>query len=86
MMRSSSGECWAQKSSQKTSWERSEKKASLTSQKFKLNFAIFLGENDLNSEKGGIYESPPDRYVPNSSRAKKRFLFRKAVFPRGSVF
>ena len=30
----------------------------LTGQTFKLNFAIFLGENDLNSEKGGIYESP----------------------------
>ena len=39
-------------------------------QKFKLNFAISLGENDLNSEKGGIYESPPDRYVPSSSPAK----------------
>ena len=34
-----------------------------------LNFAIFRGENDLNSENGGIYESPPDRYVPNSSPA-----------------
>ena len=34
-----------------------------------LNFAIFLGEKDLNSEKRGIYESPPDRYVPNSSPA-----------------
>ena len=32
-------------------------------------FADFLGENDLNSEKGGIYESLPDRYVPSSSSA-----------------
>ena len=31
-------------------------------------FCCFLGENDLNSEKGGIYES---RYVPNSSAEKK---------------
>ena len=30
-------------------------------------FYYFVGETDLNSEKGGIYESPPDRYVPNSS-------------------
>ena len=33
-------------------------------------FCYFLGVNDLNSEKGGIYESPPDRYVPTSSPAK----------------
>ena len=36
---------------------------------FQTEFAIFLGENDLNSEKGSIYESSPDRYVPNSSPA-----------------
>ena len=29
-------------------------------------------ENDLNSEKGGIYESPPDRHVPNSSPANRQ--------------
>ena len=34
-------------------------------------FCFFLGEDDLNSEKGGIYESCPDRYVPNSSPATK---------------
>ena len=34
----------------------------------------FSGENDLNSEKGGIYESPPDCYVPNSSPAKTMSL------------
>ena len=38
-------------------------------QKCKLNFGAFLGENDLNSEKGGTYESPLDRYVPNPSSA-----------------
>ena len=39
-------------------------------QKFKLNFADFLAEHCPNSKKGGTYESPPDRYVPNSSPAK----------------
>ena len=37
-----------------------------------MNFAVFLGplgENGLNSEKGGIYKSPRHRYVPNSSSA-----------------
>ena len=33
-------------------------------------FCDFLGEKTLNSEKGGIYESPPDRCVPNSSPAR----------------
>ena len=35
----------------------------------KLNFADFPGESDPNSEKGGVYEAPPDRYAPNSSSA-----------------
>ena len=34
---------------------------------------MFLGENDMNSEKGGIYESPPDRYVPTSSSAANNY-------------
>ena len=34
-------------------------------------FAVFLGENDLNDEKGFFfYESPPDLYVPSSSLAE----------------
>ena len=37
---------------------------------FQTEFCYFLGQNDLNSEKGGIYESPPDRYVPNTSTPK----------------
>ena len=37
-------------------------------------FCKFVGENNLNSEKGGIYESPPDRYVPNSSPVKNAIL------------
>ena len=38
--------------------------------------------NDPNSEKGGIYESRPDRYVPNSqSRAAKRGCFKRGGFP-----
>ena len=39
----------------------------LAGQKFKLNFANFLGEHEVNSEKRGLYESPPHRYVPSSS-------------------
>ena len=35
-------------------------------------FCYFLGGNDLKSGKGGIYESPPDRYVPNSLSADLR--------------
>ena len=31
----------------------------------------FSRENDLNSEKGGLYESPPDRYVTSSSPTDK---------------
>ena len=34
-------------------------------------FAIFLEENENSEKKGGIYESPPDRYVPNSSHAER---------------
>ena len=40
-------------------------------------FCYFPGEDDPNSEKGGIYESPPDRYVPNSSPANGCVLLKK---------
>ena len=46
-------------------------------QKFARSFgesSCILGENDLNSEKGGIHVSPPDRYVPNSSPANFEIL------------
>ena len=49
----------------KTYWEPSENKASREPLRARNKnwICYFYGENDLNSEKGGIYESPPDRYV-----------------------
>ena len=48
-------------------------------------FCYFLGENDLNSEKGGICESPPDGYVPKSSPARyhsiSQIAYLKLVLP-----
>ena len=46
---------------------------------FQTEFCYFLGEDDLNSENGGIYESPPDRHVPNSSPARSILKSNKAA-------
>ena len=42
----------------------------------------FSRESELNSEKGGIYESPPDRYLPDSSPAKRYLASRDMFFQR----
>ena len=42
------------------------------------DFVFLLGEYDPNWEKGGIHESPPDRYVPNSSPAQNMLRQEKA--------
>ena len=57
-------------------------------QKFKLNSANFIGENDPNSDrKKEELRNPPDRYVPNSSPPNfKKEVHKEATSRRRAPF